>query len=136
MGFKRNSIRDRRRAATTFGVVEIVFAVLVACNTHRVSKADIEAMIGRELQTGCTVADVLRFLDSRGIKHFGYEEGPEPIFAPTPTQPSPEIKRFVLAKVPNIRRTALASWDLYVFFFFDEAGTMTDHKMKEIGTGP
>jgi hypothetical protein len=126
--------------SSIYKITLVIAAMLLAsgagCNTRRTSKADVEAMISDHLRDGAKVGEVTDFLDSRKIKHFGYEEGLEPIFAPTATQIRPESRRYILAKTPNLRETTLESWDLYIIFFFDERQTMTDYKMREIGTGP
>ena len=94
-----------------------------------------EEMIKNHLAPGAGVEEVTRFLDSRNIKHFGLDEGTEPVFAPSEAQMRPHFGKYILARIPDVRVSMLTAWDLYITFFFDEHETMTNYEVKEIGTG-
>jgi hypothetical protein len=84
---------------------------------------------------GSSVSQVVAFLDAQKIEEFGYEQGEEPVFTPTEAHPKPETGRYVVARVRNVETRLLNSWDLYIIFYFDGDGKLTEYKTKKIGTG-
>jgi hypothetical protein len=103
---------------------------------EKVTKAEVEQMIRRDLPDGAPDGDVIRFLDNRGLWHSGYTEGEQPIRIPTtPTDLIPVRKRYVIAKVSNAKSAGLTRWDIYIVFFFDQQRRLLNYDIMEIGAG-
>jgi len=112
-----------------------VLSFMTNCAPEDAPERKLDGLINNDIPAGSTTSQVVEFLDSHGIEEFGFQEGEEPIFTPTVPRPKPEIKRYILARVRNVKRRLLRSWDLYVVFYFDDEGRLIDHQMKRIGSG-
>lgn len=112
-----------------------ILFLMTTCRTGSPSEQRISEMIDANLPSRASVSDVLAFLDSQQIEEFGYKEGEEPVFIPSGDHPRPETRRYVLARIRNVNRTLLKSWDLYIVFYFDDEQKMSEYTMKRIGKG-
>jgi len=108
---------------------------LTSCESVRVSKDEVDNSIKDNLPLGSSISQVMAFLKSREIEQHPYTEDLEPLFAPSEAEPTPEKKRFILARIPDVKRKGLSKWDMYVVFYFDEEGRLIEYKIKTIGTG-
>lgn len=129
-------LRAKRKLLFLAIVIIAVSVGLFLYQREKVSDEEINNLIKKNLPAGSKVSEVIEFLESQKIEHFGYEQGEEPFFSPTATQLRPEHKRFVVAKIRNVKREFLVTWEMNIIFYFDEQDTLIDYKIKRIGTGP
>ena len=116
-------------------VILLIVMFMTSCGTDDAAERKLDGLIINNLPVGSSASQVIAFLNTQGIEEFGYQEGEEPVFTPTAVHPTPERKRYVLARQRNVKRRVLNSWDLYIIFYFDGEDKLTQYRMKRIGSG-
>ncbi len=111
----------------------MVLASLVVGSMYRMRRvkaagdvAKIEKDIHDHLPIGASRAEVVAYLDKRGIQHSYIGE----------SQQTPEYRHTEMAMVRGTSRTWMVRGDVQVLFKFDESGNLASYLVKEIFTGP
>ena len=108
------------------------FIVMACCSTSNVSVDGLKEEIDKECPTGSHYSKVIEFLDSKGILHSGYQEGKD-------YQPNINdyIKiRTIGAQIPNVQRRLFTKWSIYMSFYFDGNGRLTEYKVRKSRDDP
>ena len=94
-------------------------ALLIAgCNNSQAKRHAIEQMITQELPAGLSTSQVIAFLDSHHITHYGYD-----------------AKKHVIHARAELGG-AIVKQALHIIFNFDGNGKLVSHEVEEWLTGP
>lgn len=87
----------------------------------RVTVAEVDEMIKRELPLGSTKPQVLTFLQSRHIEYLDL------------MYRSTQLK-FISAVIPDVQRGFLSKYEIDVFFYVNDEGKLIDYKVERVKT--
>jgi len=105
---------------------------LACCSTSRVSVDGLKEEIDKECPIGSHYSKVAAFLDSKGIDYSPYQESKE-----YDLSIGDYIKiRTIGAQIPNVQRRLFTKWSIYMSFYFDQNGRLTEYKVRKSRDDP
>jgi hypothetical protein len=108
---------------------------VVNCQRRSMTVKNIEQLIRKEIPIGSSVSQVIVFLDSHNISHSQVFTVPPYGTNDDVIQKKPDtIKGYMNASIKEVRRDLLASFGIYMKFYFDERGSLVDYTVREVGT--
>lgn len=102
------------------------------------NEPDIKLLIDTEMTSGTTKEEVLNFLVKKEILHSNYSQDLQNNYdfnSPKFDGKREPIIGFIVANIPNIRRTLLLNYELQIFFYFDSKGKLVGHSIRTVGMG-
>jgi hypothetical protein len=109
-------------------------------NSPRVTVEGTNELVAKQVPIGSSKPQVIAFLDAHKIQHSDYSEHPEresDFRDPRLDKKRKLIKGYISAiirDVGNEKQSTLAKWDVQIFFYFDEQGSLVDYNVKGVGT--
>ena len=110
-----------------------------------ITTTKVEALIAREVSANADKSQVLAFLDAHRLAHSGIVEFPQgyledPEFDTDLSSDKlrgkvGRVKRYAVAKIPNIKSGLLETHDLFIKFYFDEDDRLVEYLVRSVGRG-
>ena len=110
-----------------FGLAIVLLTVLLLafsseCGTSRsrMSTAEVESTIQRELPKGSSAKEVVDYLDSQKITHSELSRIPESdtAYRELNVANKSAIQDYIMATVPRTGQTGVVTWSIQIHFFF------------------
>jgi len=117
-----------RRVLLVVMLVTLLAAALIYLR-NRITLADMNSMIAKEIPSGTEVQMVFSFLDSLRAEHSGLVKTKRD----ADFDGEPDL---VFAAIRDLRRGNPLAEGIFMKFRFDSAGRLTDHRVRYVYTGP
>lgn len=118
-----------RKPIGRFYLVVCIFSILCFCACSKTDPVveQIKTEIEKELPSGSTKSEVIRFLDSKGIEYS------DPF-----AKPGDHVlkDRFINATIRNVVQNMGVSSDILITFTFDKEDRLMKHRVEARHTGP
>lgn len=110
-----------------------------------ITRESVETLIASEVPSGADKSQVFAFLKAHRLIHSGIEEFPAEYLAEPEldTDLSSDklkgkvgrVRKYAIAKIPNIKSGLLETYDLYIKFYFDKDDRLVEYLVRIVGTG-